>query len=156
MKTNRTILLALLLLGVTGSYAGALEEELTIPAEDPKGVTLKLPKGRYRAEIAGGAITLFFPIHPQYCWLYALCIGTKGEGGEEEPDIGTLYSEPNPKALTQAEAEKMAMEAVKHRDAGSSIDFDLNKEQTVRFWVSDFDYTDNMGSERVRVYSLRK
>jgi len=133
----------------------ALDKTITIPAENPQGVILTLSSGDYGIEVAGGAVTLFLPIHPQYEWLYGLAIGTDTEGGQDIANIGTLYFEPDPKVFTQAEAEKQALLAKSREENGTILQFTLEKESQVRFWVSDFDYSDNNGSLRVRIYSLR-
>ena len=134
----------------------SLDEVLTIPAEDPAGVALDLPAGTYVAQIESGGITLHFPIHPNYCWRYALLIGTDVEGGQDEANIGSLYVDPDPKVFTQTEAEKAALKALEEGKKGTYIAFELEEKGTVRFWVSDYDYSDNSGSEKVRIYSIEK
>ena len=132
----------------------AFDQTLTVPAEKSEGVVLTLPAGTYKIEIAGGAVALFYPIHPAYNWIYSLCIGSDSTGGQNEPNIGTLYFEPQPKATTQAEAEASALAALKIGREGTLILFSLDEEKSIRFWVSDFDYSDNSGSVRVRIYSV--
>lgn len=152
---SKTIFISLVIFLFTCSAAFALDKTLTVPAEAPQGVSLSLSAGAYIAEIAGGAVSLFFPIHPQYQWLYGLAIGTGTEGGQDVANIGALYFEPYPKVFTQAEAEKQALAARQEKETGTFLEFTLKEEKQVRFWVSDFDYSDNTGSLRVRIYSLR-
>ncbi len=135
--------------------AYAWDETITVAAEKPEGVVLSLSAGTYLAEIAGGAISLFLPIHPQYQWLYGLAVGTDVEGGQETANIGTLYFEPADEVFTQAEAEKEALEATAWKQPGTYLQFSLEQAKQVRFWVSDFDYSDNSGSERVRIYRVK-
>ena len=137
------------------STAFAFDETVTIPAEDPGGVTLTLPAGAYIAEIAGGGISLFLPIHPQYQWLYGLSLGANAQGGQDEPNIGTLYFEADPKVFTQAAVEEKALKARTQNKEGTFLKFTLKKSKEVRLWVNDFDYSDNSGSERVRIYSVK-
>ena len=151
----RRIILTLLLLVLSITVAYAYDETITVPSEKPEGVVLTLPEGTYNAEAAGGAIALFFPINPNYSWLYGLAIGTDCKGSQDEPNIGTLYVEPAPKATSQADAEKIILQDLKDGRAGTKLEFTLKEKKDVRFWVSDFDYSDNMGSERVRVYSIK-
>ena len=146
------VFFSILLLACSITYAW--DETITIPAEKPEGVTLTLRRGTYIAEIAGGAISLFLPIHPQYQWLYGLAIGMDVQGGQDEPNIGTLYFEPSPTVFTQAEAEKQALQATVWKQSGTFLRWTLRENKEVTFWVSDFDYSDNSGSERVRIYSL--
>ncbi|MFH1503808.1 MAG: hypothetical protein ABIH08_00225 [Candidatus Omnitrophota bacterium] len=143
----------ILIFSLICSLTYALDKTITIPAEKSQGITMDLPAGDYTAEIAGGAISLFFPIHPHYQWLYGLAIGTDVEGGQDMPNIGTLYFEPKEKVFTQAEAEELALEATTNKQTGTTLSFTLKQDKKVRFWVSDFDYTDNTGSERVRIYT---
>jgi len=132
----------------------AFEEVITVPAEDPAGVMLELEEGEYIAEIAGGAISLFYPINPNYSWVVGVAIGKEAKGGQDIPDIGTLYFEPRPAAHNQAEAEQLALEATEQNSTGTYLQFSLNKSKTVRFWVSDFDYSDNNGMVKVKIYSI--
>jgi hypothetical protein len=149
------VIFLILLLGLIGrKELFAFDQTITIPAEKSEGVVLTLPAGTYKVEIAGGAVALFYPIHPAYNWLYSLCIGTDSIGGQDEPTIGALYFEPQPKVTTQAAAEASALEALKIGREGTSLVFVLDQEKPLRFWVSDFDYSDNSGSVRVRIYSL--
>lgn len=134
------------------SLSYAFDKTITIPAEKSEGVVLELPAGEYTAEISGGAICLFFPIHPNYQWIWGLAIGTDVSGGQDCPNIGTLYFEPKEKVFTQTEAEESALKAKADRQTGASLSFSLKENKEVRFWVSDFDYSDNSGSEKVRVY----
>jgi len=131
----------------------ALDEIITVPAENPEGVTLELPPGTYIAQIESGAVALHFPIHPDYRWVYTMLIGTGVKGGQDKANIGNLFVDPKPKVLTQAEAEKAALKALKDGKSGTYVAFELKQKDTVRFWVSDYDYSDNTGSERVRVYT---
>ena len=139
----------------TGLTVFALDETITVGAESPQGVVFVLSAGDYIAEISGGAVSLFLPIHPQYEWLYGLAIGTDTKGGQDIASIGTLYYEPIPKAFTQVQAEKQALLAKGRQETGTSLKFTLKKNKQVRFWVSDFDYSDNSGSLRVRIYSIK-
>ena len=156
MKTIRIVAAIIMASFVICSRCYPLDSVVTIPAEDPAGVTLELPAGTYVAQIESGAVTLHFPIHPNYCWLYAVLIGTGVEGGQDEANIGSLYVDPEPKVFTQTETEKAALEALKEDKKGTYIAFELEEKDTVRFWVSDYDYSDNSGSEKVRVYSAEK
>ena len=149
-KMNRIILFLIILFFLAGALY-AFEEVITLPAEDPQGVTLDLEKGEYLVTIEGGAITLFYPINPNYRWLVGAAIGTDVEGGQDQPNIGTIYFEPNPPVHTQAEAQKQALAAVKERLEGTSLRFTLTEDKKMRFWVSDFDYTDNSGMIKLKV-----
>lgn len=137
-----------------GSYVFAFDQTITVPAEESKGVTLDLAQGKYRAVLAGGAVSLFLPMSPDYRWLLGLSMGVKAAGGQDDPDLGTLYFEPAAKAKTQADAENQALQAVDNGQSGTSLEFTLGKDSQVRFWVSDFDYTDNSGMIKVRVYTI--
>jgi hypothetical protein len=132
----------------------SLDEVITVPAERPEGVTLELPAGTYVAQIESGGIALHFPIHPNYRWLYGMLIGTDVEGGQDEANIGRLYVDPDPNVFTQLEAEEAALMALEKKKSGTSLVFELEEDEVVRFWVSDYDYSDNSGSEKVRVYSV--
>ena len=138
------------------SICYSLDKVVTIPAEDPTGITLELPAGTYVAQIESGGVALHFPIHPNYSWCYALLIGTGVEGGQDEANIGSLYVDPDPKVFTQTEAEKAALKALEEGKKGTYLAFELQENDTVRFWVSDYDYSDNSGSEKVRIYSVEK
>jgi len=129
----------------------AFGREITVPAEDPKGVVLDLEKGKYVVTIEGGAVALFYPINPNYRWLISVSIGTDADGGQDEPNIGIVYFEPNPPAHTQAAAEEQASKAVKENLSGTSLSFTLNESRKVRFWVSDYDYTDNNGMVKLKI-----
>lgn len=154
---KRAYLFVFLFISLLFSYnVYALNEVVTVPAEDPAGVTLDLPAGTYIAQVESGGITLHFPIHPDYCWRYAVLIGTNVKGGQDEANIGKLYVDPSPKVFTQTEAEKAAVAALKEEKKGTYIAFELPHPATIRFWVSDYDYSDNSGSEKVRVYSVEK
>jgi len=138
-------------------YAGALfafEETVTVPAESPEGVTVDLEKGQYVVEIEGGAISLFYPINPNYRWLIGVAVGTDVEGGQDEPNIGTIYFEPHPPVYTQAEAEQQAQQAIKENLTGTYLRFTLKEDKTVRFWVNDFDYSDNSGMVKLKIRSI--
>ena len=156
MKTLSIVAAIIMASFVVCSRCYPLDEVVTIPAEDPAGVTLELPAGTYVAQIESGGITLHFPIHPNYCWRYAVLIGTGVEGGQDEANIGSLYVDPDPKVFTQTEAEKAALKALKEEKKGTYIAFELKEKETVRFWVSDYDYSDNSGSEKVRIYSVEE
>lgn len=129
----------------------ALEQTITIPAEKSEGVTLNLEKGDYVVRISAGAITLFYPINPRYCWLIGVAVGSGVEGGQDEPNLGTLYFEPDPAVYSQAEAEQQALAAVKKNKEGTFLNFTLKENSQVRFWVSDFDYTDNSGLIKLNI-----
>lgn len=64
----------------------AFEEIITVPAESPQGVELDLKKGEYTVKIEGGAITLFYPINPNYHWLIGVAVGTDAQGYQDEPN----------------------------------------------------------------------
>lgn len=132
----------------------AFEETITVPAESPQGVTVDLKKGEYIVEIAGGAMALFYPINPNYCWLIGVAAGTGVRGSQDKPDIGTLYFEPKPPVYSQAEAEEQALGAAKEKLSGTYLKFTLQEDKIVRFWVSDFDYTDNSGMVKLRIRSI--
>ena len=155
MKIWSIVIVCIMALTVS-SVCYSLDEVVTIPAEDPQGVTLDLPAGTYVAQIESGAITLHFPIHPNYCWRFAALIGVDVEGGQDEPNIGSLYFDPEPKVYTQTEAEKAALAGLEEGKKGTFVVFELKESETVRLWVSDFDYSDNIGSEKVRIYSIDK
>ena len=82
-----------------------------------------------------------------------MSVGTDAEGGQDQPNIGIVYFEPNPAVYTQAEAEAQALTAVKEDIAGSRLKFSLESNKKVRFWVSDFDYTDNSGMVKLKIRS---
>ena len=132
----------------------AFEETITIPAESPQGVTLDLKKGEYLVKIEGGAITLFYPINPNYHWLIGVAVGTDVKGYQDEPNIGTLYFEPKPPVYNQAEAEKQAIKATEENIDGTFLRFTLKEDKKVKFWVSDFDYSDNSGMIKLRIQSI--
>jgi hypothetical protein len=131
----------------------ALEEAITVPAESSEGVVLDLGEGNYTVIYQGGAAALSFPINPNYCWSIGVAVGSDVEGGQDAPNLGTLYFEPRPVVSSQAEAEKLALEATEDGYAGTNITFSLSEDSKVRFWVSDFDYTDNSGMIKLRVIS---
>lgn len=99
----------------------AFEEIITVPAESPQGVELDLKKGEYTVKIEGGAITLFYPINPNYHWLIGVAVGTDAQGYQDEPNIGTIYFEPNPPVHSQAEAEQQSIKAVEEKIVGTSL-----------------------------------
>lgn len=132
----------------------AFDEVITVPAESPKGVILDLKKGEYIVTIEGGAMSLFYPINPNYKWLIGLSAGTSAKGYQDEPDIGTLYFEPSPSVYSQAEAERQAIKAAKENLNGTFLKFELKQDGRVRFWVSDFDYTDNSGMVKLKINSV--
>lgn len=134
----------------------AFEETITIPAENPQGVTLDLKEGEYIVKIEGGAMALFYPINPNYKWLIGVAVGTDVKGYQDEPNIGTLYFEPDPPVYTQAEAEQQVIEAAKENTGGAFLRFTLKEDKGVRFWVSDFDYTDNSGMVKLKIRSVSK
>ncbi len=148
------VIFLLFVLSATILYA--YDETITIPAEKSEGIVITLPKGTYKVEAAGGAMALFFPINPNYSWIYTLVVGTDCKGGQDEPNIGTLYVEPETKMPSQADAEKVILQYLKEGKAGTSLEFTIKETKDVRFWVSDFDYSDNTGSERVRIYAINR
>jgi hypothetical protein len=136
----------------TSTYA--FEETVTVPAESPGGVVLELEEGEYMCEYTGGAITLSYPIHPNYRWLIGVAVGKDAEGGQDDPDIGTLYFDPDPLATSQYEAEAQAIEATKEGAIGTLFEFSISEKTKVRFWVSDYDYSDNSGMIKLKISSL--
>ena len=136
----------------TSTYA--FEETVTVPVEDPSGVVLELEEGEYMCVYDGGAITLFYPINPNYCWRIGVAVGKEAEGGQDYPDIGTIYFDPYPLATSQYEAEAQAIEAAKEGVVGTWFDFSLSKKTKVRFWVSDYDYSDNSGMIKLKINSM--
>lgn len=138
---------------IFNASAHAFEEIVTVPAESESGVVIELEAGEYMCEYAGGAITLFFPINPNYCWRVGAAVGIEAEGGQDVPDIGTIYFDPNPKAESQYAAEIQAMNAVQQGVIGTMFDFSLQEKTKVRFWVSDYDYSDNSGMIKLRLTS---
>jgi hypothetical protein len=150
---SKIIIFLILALFATGSVF-AFEEVITVPAETPQGITLDLEKGEYIVTVEGGAIALFYPINPNYRWLIAVSVGTDARGGQDEPNIGIIYFEPSPPVHTQAEAEEKAMAAVKENLKGTSLRFILNEDKKVRFWVSDYDYSDNSGMIKLKIRSV--
>lgn len=138
---------------MTGSLF-AFEEEITVPAENTEGVVVSLKKGEYIVNITGGAIALFYPINPNYRWLIGVAVGTDAEGGQDQPNIGTIYYEPYPPVHSQAECERQALAAAKEKLKGTYLRFILNDDKNVRFWVSDFDYTDNSGMVKLKISSI--
>ncbi len=134
--------------------ASALEEVITVPAESSQGVVLDLSKGEYLVKIEGGAMTLFYPINPNYRWLIGVAVGTDVTGNQDEPNLGTIYFDPKPLVNNQAEAERLAIEATNEKMGGTFLRFILKDNKKVRFWVSDFDYTDNSGMVKLKVTSL--
>ena len=132
----------------------ALEQTITVPAEKPQGIEVDLPKGEYVVKIEGGAIALCYPINPNYKWLIGVAVGTDVEGHQDVPNMGTLYFEPNPPVRNQAEAESQALQAVKENTPGTSLKFTLTENKKVRFWASDYDYSDNSGMVKLKVSSI--
>ena len=132
----------------------AFEQTITVPAESPQGVEVDLPKGDYIVKIEGGAITLCYPINPNYKWLIGIAVGTDVEGYQDAPNLGTLYFEPNPPVRNQAEAESQAIQAVKENVPGTSLKFTITENRKVRFWVSDYDYSDNSGMVKLKISSI--
>jgi len=157
-RSNKIVLISLLGFALchiflpAGAYA--LDQIITIPSESPGGIELDIPKGEYMVRIEGGAASLFYPINPNYRWLIGISVGAGVEGGQDEANLGTLYFEPDPPVNNQAEAEAQAVKAVKDDLPGTSLELDLREDKKVRFWVSDFDYTDNSGMVKLRISSL--
>jgi hypothetical protein len=133
----------------------AFEKVITIPAENSKGIVLDLEQGSYMVTYEGGAIALFYPINPHYSWIVGAAIGTGNSGGQDEPDIGTIYYQPRPAVFSQYQAEELALEAAEGGHQGTYIHFTLAEGSEVRFWVSDFDYTDNAGMIKLKIQSLQ-
>ena len=153
-KIKQGFVLALLsCLVLHANITFAFDRTITIPAESSKGIELDMPKGQYIAKIEGGAITLSYPINTNYRWLVAVAVGTDIEGGQDYPNIGTVYFDPDPPVRSQAEAEEQAVKAAKEDVTGTSLKFSLQEDKKVRFWVSDYDYSDNNGMVKLRVYS---
>jgi hypothetical protein len=134
--------------------AFAFEDIITIPAESSQGVVLSLKQGSYSVSYQAGAISLVYPINPNYCWLVGAAIGKKSNGGQDSPDIGTIHYQPRPAVFSQYEAEQFALEAAKGGHLGLQFDFVLDEDSDVRFWISDFDYTDNTGMIKLQIKSL--
>lgn len=134
--------------------AYAFEKSITIPAEKQEGVVVELRKGRYLAELEGGAIALVYPVSPNYRWLVGVAVGVNVNGGQDEPNIGTLYFEPEPPVFSQAEAEEQSLKAVKDKITGAYLKFNLENDQALRFWVSDYDYTDNSGMVKIKIQKI--
>ncbi len=153
-KINRISFVILGFLVFLAPAIFAFEQTITIPAESPQGVVLDLKKGDYIVKIEGGAITLSYPINPNHKWLIGVAVGTDVEGNQDYPNIGTLYFEPNPPAHSQTEAEEQAMQAVKENMPGTLLKFTLVEDIKVRFWVSDFDYSDNSGMVKLKISSI--
>ena len=130
MKSRIAAILLACMLGVCAAHA--FEQEITIPAEKPEGVTVLLPKGPYRAELTGGGIALVFPINPNYAWFQSVAIGTDVKGGQDVPNIGVICFQPNPPVYSQYEAEKLLREA-KPSQGGTSLEFELEQDKEVRF-----------------------
>ena len=154
MRRLYSITLIIFGLILLSSTLYALEQTITIPAENPQGIEVDLPKGEYIARIEGGAIALFYPINPNYRWLIGVAVGTDAEGGQDYPNIGTIYFDPKPPVQNQAEAEYQAIQAVKEDVPGTSLKFTLTENKKVRFWVSDHDYSDNSGMIKLRIVSI--
>lgn len=131
--------------------ACAFEKVITVPAEDPEGVIVDLAQGEYVVKIEAGAISVFYPINPGFRWLIAVAVGTDIKDNEDQPNLGMLYFEPEPAVYTQAEAEAQAITATQQGISGTWLKFELKQEKKVRFWVSDFDYTDNSGMIKLRI-----
>lgn len=155
-KISKICLILGVVLIFSASTSLAFEETktITIPAESPEGVTVDLEKGEYVVEFEAGAISLFYPINPNCCWLIAVAVGIDVEGGQDDPNLGTLYFEPSLPVYTQLEAEQLAQEAVGETIEGTYLEFALEEDKEVRFWVSDFDYTDNSGMIKLKIRSI--
>ncbi len=153
-KSVFTIFSLLLYSILLSSSLYAFEQIITVPAESPQGMEVDLPKGDYIVKIEGGAITLCYPINPNYKWLIGVAVGTDVGGHQDVPNIGTLYFEPNPPVRNQAEAESQAMQAVKENVPGTSLKFTLTENKKVKFWVSDYDYSDNSGMVKLKISSI--
>lgn len=152
-RTVRIFFIALYICAFCVS-AYAFEKTVTVPAEKPDGVVLELEKGDYTCVYNGGAITLSYPINPNYCWRIGVAVGKEAEGGQDNPDIGTIYFDPDPPAASQYAAEGQAIEATKEGAVGTWFDFSLSEKTNVRFWVSDYDYSDNSGMIKLKIRSV--
>jgi hypothetical protein len=150
----KRIIAFILLLLFAAEPVFAFSQIITVPAENPKGIVLDLEKGKYVVTIEGGAIALSYPINPNYCWLVSVSIGTDADGGQDQPNIGIVYFEPNPPVHTQAEAEEQALKATKENLSETSLSFTLNESKKVRFWISDYDYSDNSGMVKLKISSI--
>ncbi|MBI3601503.1 MAG: hypothetical protein HY209_01205 [Candidatus Omnitrophica bacterium] len=158
-RTNKIVLFFLtfsFFLPFLNSPLFASEEIITVAAENPQGTTLDLKKGEYVVKITGGAITLFYPINPNYHWLVAVAVGTDVKGNQDDPNLGTIYFEPKPPVFSQAQAEEQALKATKDNLPGTFLKFKLKENKKVRFWVSDFDYSDNSGMVKLKINSVSK
>lgn len=151
MRSIKLIFIFSLFILVNTAFAADFPKIITVAAERFDGVAVELDKGTYLASIAGGAMTLFFPINPNYCWLIGVSVGINVKGGQDEPNIGTIYFEPKPIVLNQADAERLALAAKESGTIGTSLEFKLDKPQSVRFWVSDYDYSDNSGMVKIKI-----
>lgn len=136
----------------TSAYA--FEKTVTISAEDSGGVVLELEAGEYYCAYDSGAITLSYPINPNYCWRVGAAVGIDAEGGQDYPDIGVIYFDPDPPVASQSKAEAQAIEAARQGAIGTWIDFSLSKKTKVRLWVSDYDYSDNSGMIKLKITSM--
>jgi hypothetical protein len=132
----------------------AFEKVITIPAENSNGIVLSMEKGSYIVKYEAGAVALFYPINPHYSWIISIAIGINSLGGQDLPDIGTIYFQPRPAVFSQYEAEELALKAVEEGHQGTYLNFTLLEDADVRFWISDFDYTDNSGMIKLQVKSL--
>ncbi|MDD5174144.1 MAG: hypothetical protein PHV48_04895 [Candidatus Omnitrophica bacterium] len=150
----KKIIVFMLLLLFASEPVFAFSRVITVPAENSKGVVLDLEKGKYAVAIEGGAIALFYPINPNYRWLISVSIGTDADGGQDQPNIGIVYFEPDPPVHTQAMAEEQALKAVKENLSETPLSFILNENKKVRFWISDYDYSDNSGMVKLRISSI--
>ena len=156
MKRNILINFVFLITLLFCGNVFAVDEIITVPAEQPQGVTLDLKKGEYLVQIAGGAIALSYPINPHYQWLVGVAVGTDVKGFQDDPNLGTVYFDPKPAVYTQAEAEAKALKAVKDHVGGTFLRFTLKENKTVRFWVNDFDYSDNSGMIKLNISSVEQ
>jgi len=50
----------------------------------------------------------------------------------------------------------VVLKALKEKKKSTFVVFELKKEKIVKFWVSDHDCSDNLGSEKVQIYSADK
>jgi len=154
VKCYKYFVILLLCFAFSTESVFALNAVITVPAEDPDGVTLKLNKGSYLVKIKGGAMSLFYPINPNYSWIIGVAIGSDVDGGQDYANIGTLYYEPATPVYSQAETERQAVEAAKDNVNGTFLEFYLEEDKEVRFWVSDFDYSDNSGMVKLQIRSI--
>lgn len=127
-----------------------------VRAGDPGGTVVSLEAGRYRAEIERGVVSRAHPGHPDYYWFVDVAIGVDVAGGQDMPNIGRVYFDPEPPVFAIPEAERQLRAAVKEKAEGTSLEFVLEEAKEVRFWIRDFDYTDNIRESWVWIRSVEE